>query len=107
MLENISKYFVPGFDIYETKYVGNGRGGKIEDWDFSQQISGRLRPMSGEEEFSGGKITSHKKYRFYCELVSIKTKDRIKYDGKFYEVKFISNVMNFNEFLQIDLELIE
>jgi hypothetical protein len=48
-----------------------------------------------------------KDFKMYSEITDIKEKYIIKCDNVIYEVKFVNNVMNFNEFLQVDLELID
>lgn len=70
-------------------------------------VMGRIRQLSNSERFSAdGKIAAST-HRLYCELSDIKEIDSVMYKGRRY--KFTghpNNVMDMDEFLQIDCELI-
>ena len=103
----ISKYYESGIVIQRLTQVSNGMGGYTDTWSTHLTINGRIRPLNGNERLSADKTTLFATHRLYCDVIDIKESDRVLYNSKIYQVKFVSNVMNFDRHLQVDLELIE
>ena len=107
-----------GFKLFKARYGTNAIGESVKGYDIvyhfppamtiylGDDFMGRLRPMSGMERESADRKTQFGKFRIYCPILDIAPSDRIQYQGKMYEVLFVSNVMDSNEFLQVDCELI-
>ena len=107
-----------GFKLFRARYGTNAIGEKVKGYDvvyyhppagtfyLGDDFNGRLRPMSGREKQSADKKTQFATHRIYCPIMDIKPTDRIKYKGQMFEVLFASNVMDSDEFMQVDCELI-
>ncbi len=105
MISNISKYFEPiAIERYTTSE--NAFGEEVKAWTTHLTIQGKLRPLSGTERFSADKTTLYATHRLYCFPANIEVNDRVKFDSKYYNIKFVANVMNFDKLLQIDCELV-
>lgn len=102
----IQKWFEPGIVIQRLTQTANDMGGFVDTWTTHLTISGRIRPLNGTEKLSADKTTLFATHKLYCNVADITERDRVSFSGKVYEIKFVSNPMNFDRFLQIDLELI-
>ena len=106
MIGNIDKYFEPVvIERYTSTY--NDFGEEVKTWTTHLTIQGRLRPLNGTERFSADKETLFATHRLYCFPADIKETDRVKYDNKYYNIKFVSDVMNFDILYHIDCELVQ
>ena len=106
MIENIVRFFEP-VAIQRWAAATDAWGGTIKNWQAHLTIEGRVRPLAGEERFTGDKKTLFATHRLYCFPADITEKDRVVYGGKNYDIKFVADVMNFDRLMQIDLELVE
>jgi SPP1 family predicted phage head-tail adaptor len=101
------KYYEPNIEIQRRTLTQNAFGEFVEVWGLHLTIDGRIRPLNGNERLSADKTTLFATHRLYCDVADITEVDRVVYQGKIYNIKFVSNVMNFNRHLQIDLEMVE
>ncbi|PKM75033.1 MAG: hypothetical protein CVU92_03405 [Firmicutes bacterium HGW-Firmicutes-17] len=97
--------FIPGYEI-KRPTVSNENGVAKETVSTVASVSGRMRPLSGNEMIKNEKMGYTTTHRFYCDVVEIQPMDSI-YDSvknKTYEIKLIVNPMEMDEFLQIECE---
>lgn len=99
MIAGIDKYFEP--IVVQKSTVGGGEWGDVDVWADNRTIQGRVRRLTGREIDANKPIysSSHRLYTRSSVLVT----ERIKFDGGFYDVVGVNNVMNFDELYQIDL----
>lgn len=104
-IKGISKYYTTGHEIERSTDATGGFGGFARTWSSHLSPAGRLRPLSGDQQLSADKETAFATHRFYCAPDDIKVTDRYKDpDGNIYRIKFVSDVMNMDNHLQVDLE---
>jgi len=107
----IEDYFVD-IEVQKVEYedAPSGIGSKIMVVTETKTISGRIRPLNASERISAERQKTYSTHRLYTEAGNIEhiTKnDRIVYRNNNYKITWISNPMNFDKFLQIELELIQ
>lgn len=100
----MQKYFKSGIVVERYTETRDDFGGIVEAWVTHLEIEGRIRPLSGNERLASSKETLFANYRLYCNVADIKNTDRVVYDGKTYNIKFVADPMDFGRFLQVDLE---
>ena len=103
---NIEKYYTGSATIQTFVASTTGWGGD-GSWSDTETIDCLIRPLSGAERYSADKKTVFSTHRMYCDPLALTEKNRVKAEGKFYDVKFVQDPMNFNRFYQVDLELVE
>ena len=104
-MRNITRFYTPGHKIERYGETGGGFGGPSQVWNTHLEIDGCLRPLSGDTRISADKETLFATHRFYCDVADIKETDRyVDPDGEVYRIKFVADVMNMGNHLQIDLE---
>ena len=92
----------------QRKTITEGAWGPQEAWSTHLTIKGRMRQLSGREMYTGNKDVPISTHRLYCLPADIKSKDRVLYNGAYYNVvRQPNDVMNFARFMQVDCELIE
>ena len=84
----------------------NAIGEEITTYPVTETFRGRLRPMTGNMKETDSRKVQFFTHRIYAPILDIKPNDRILYDSQVYKVVYVSNVMSFGRFLQIDCELI-
>lgn len=84
----------------------NSIGEEITTYTTTETFRGRLRPMTGSMKETDNRKMQFFTHRIYAPILAIKPNDRISYAGQTYKVVYVSNVMSFGRFLQIDCELI-
>lgn len=97
--------FIPGY-VIKRPTVSNEDGILKETDVVVALVSGRMRPLSGNEMIKNEKMGYTTTHRFYCDVVEIQPMDSI-YDSVkniTYAIKLIVNPMEMNEFLQIECE---
>lgn len=103
----IEDYYTPGWTIQRAGQVQNEWGDWVDGWaDHLTNVEGRMRALSGSERYSADKQTFFGTHRFYTSVANIKVTDRIVKEGTTYDIKFVNNVMEFDEFLQCDVEVV-
>jgi len=105
--DGITKYFINDIDVYIATQTTNSYGEITETWSKDRTVFGRIRPLNGRERFVAGAEHQISTHRLYTNDGNINEENQIVYGGKTFDVIFVANPMNFNEFWQIDLELIE
>lgn len=105
--DGIKKYFKKDVDVYTSTKSPNEFGEMIETWSKSRTINGLIRPRTGSEPFVAGAEHQISTHRLYTDDFNINENNRITYQNQNFDVIFVSNVMNFTEFAQIDLQLVK
>jgi len=108
MIEKISDFYNSLFDVMRSTTIESGYGGTKLSWGKSATVSGRLRPLSGDERMRADKMSLYSTHKLYTYVADITQSDRIiDVAGNTYEVKYIKNPMNMDNHFEIDLELVE
>lgn len=105
----IGSFYTAGFKIKRQSLQNDGGGVFSPVFTDYLNITGRLRPLTGNEILANERIGLKTSHRFYCDVISVIETDRI-YDSsssKSYDIKFIKNPMGMNHHLEIDCELID
>ena len=107
MIGNIEHFYKPGIVIMRNDPIKNGIGGRKDYFEPHLDISGLIRPLSGSEVQAADKLTLKANYRMYCGVVDIKETDKVYWEDKEYDVIFVSNPMDMDNHLQVDLLLVK
>lgn len=107
ILNNIKKFFVDDIIVERATIIKDSVNQDIKVWNKHIETKGKIRMLNSSERESGGKIVNFATHRMYCDVLDIKLTDRVKFNNQYYNIVAINNVMNMNEFLEIDLELIQ
>lgn len=102
----IERYFVPGIVIERYVEGEDELGNPTKSWQPHLTIDGVIDALTGDEQQVASAPAVVATHMLFCPVVDIKEKDRVKYQGKTYNVKFIDNPMNYGRFLQVSLEVI-
>ena len=86
-------------------YVGGGWGNE-DTYMVSKVARCRIRPISGNERFTGGKTTVIATHRIYMGVQEITVRDRLWIDDIEYEIVLVSRPSE-SEHLEIDALRIE
>lgn len=100
----IESYYVSGYEIQRATGVDDGAGSSTETLNKVSAISGRMRPLTGNEILANEKLNLITTHRFYCAITDVREGDYI-YDSvkdKLYEVKFVKNPMEMDVHFEID-----
>jgi hypothetical protein len=73
MIENIARFFEPGFEVWRWEPVPDAWGGTVKQWVQRQDVEGLLRPLKGELRVSADKETEYADHRFYCFPFTLQT----------------------------------
>lgn len=80
--------------------------GPVESISTVGPIAGRMRMLSGKEQYSIGADETITTHRFYTED-DIENGDVIEYNGIDHRVLYVNNVMTFDKLIQVDCEVID
>lgn len=105
MIAGIDKYFYP-ITVQRSYKTTDSWGNTIQSWATHLTVNGLLRQLSGNETVMSQKDTASSSHRMYCRKVDITTNDRVVQGGVYYDVIRVNNVMNFDQLLQVDLDVI-
>jgi SPP1 family predicted phage head-tail adaptor len=103
---DVKRFLESGWEVWRWSESQDDYGGTTEEWAKLEDVSGLMRPLSGNLKMSADKETVFATHRFYCLPTDIEPGDQIR-NGKKYEVKFASDMMNFGRLMQVDCEVIE
>ena len=73
MIENVQRFFVPGFEVWRWESGTDAWGGTVKQWVQRQDVSGLLRPLKGELRLSADKETAFADHRFYCSPPTVQS----------------------------------
>ena len=108
---DIEKYFESGMKILKPVDTINTYGEKVRAYVLDKTITGRIRPLKGNEVFMSGarqEISTHRLYCAYEHYFDVTEDKQIEDDeGTTYDITAIINPMNFDEWLQVDLEVVK
>jgi len=101
----IRSLYKSGYRIERPAFT-NEAGIEKKTYSEVTTISGRMRPLTGNEILANDKLGLKTTDRFYCDIVDIKEEDRIidLNSGKIFEVKHPKNPMGMNHHLEVDCE---
>lgn len=77
---------------------------KTEVWTAVASVKGVLDDTGGVERKSGDMVNVQRKKMFYCLKTDVSEQDRLKVEGKTYNIRNIANPMGASRFLEIELE---
>ena len=108
---DIEKFYETGIEILEPVSTRNDFGEYEVAYSVKKAISGKIRPLSGNERYISGSRHQESTHRLYCsfdEYGEMDSEHKIKDDeGTEYNVVFVGNPMNFDKWLQVDLDVVE
>ncbi len=108
MINNIVRFFEPGWELWRPAFsVDADYKGAEETFAKVADIQGRMRPQSSGIRGAAEKDTYFEGHRFYTDHFDIQPGDRLRKDGQEYRAISPMNPMQFDEFLQVDCEVIE
>lgn len=101
MIHTIVKHF-ESIVVQRASVSTDVWGNPVSIWADYKTIQGRIRQLNSKELYQqkDNAVASH---RLYTKDFTILVTDKIKFDGKIFEVKGINNVMNFDELNQVEL----
>lgn len=67
----------------------------------------RINWKRGSEKIFFAKNSYFRDGKLFCRVVDITTKDRVKYKSKTYQIVDVNNVDESNQFLVLDIRIIE
>ena len=105
MINGIDKYF-QDITVERSSKGVDSWGNPIQVWSTHDVVKGVIRQLSGSEANVSNKDTPISTHRMYCRKTDIKTIDRLLFNGVYYDVENVNNVMNFDELLQVELNVV-
>lgn len=102
----IEDYFVDGIEIERYVEGTDELGNPLKIWENHLTIKGLIDALTGDEQSKANAPAVVSSHMLFCHVVDISEKDRVKFQGKTYNITFVDNPMSFNRFLQVSLELI-
>lgn len=107
MIQGVDKYLTQDVKVYRPTSTIDEYGSPVVVNTLVTTIKGRLRQLSENERLSAQKVEHYGTHRLYTLENIIQNEDYIEYQLQKFNVIGVNNVMNFNEFYQIELELRE
>lgn len=102
----IEDYFVPGIEVERYVEGTDELGNPIKQWQSHLSISGVIDGISGDEKNIGDALRVAATHVLICPVVDIIERDRVKFRGITYEVKWVDNPMGMNRHLEVLLEVL-
>ena len=107
ILSDFPELVKSGFEIRrKSSQAADSFGGESESWpaDPHVTVDGVLRQLRGGKRYVAATHGYDADCRLYVDPpADIEAGDRVTYDGKTYEIKFVDPVMGSGELLQIDM----
>lgn len=102
-------------EFKHTIEIGRFIDGKNEDnipiqkWERLYNTRAKILNVRGEEFYNLGTSSKEVKsfYIRYNHNYELTTKDRIKYNSKFYNITYVNNVDEANRYIEIRAEVVE
>lgn len=105
---SIESYYVSGIVIQRQGTVTRSAlNAKIAAFATHLTVAGRIRPLSGREQANSMRENVFSTHRLYTAVADILEGDRVVYGGVTYEINFVFDPMNFGQFLQIDMKVVQ
>lgn len=104
----ISDLFNVTVDVVRITRTSDSMGGWTEvEVVLHNNLKCRINWVRGSEKVMFDKDTWFRDAKLYCNVIDIKTKDRIIYDSKTYEVVNVSDPDNMNKYLIVEMRLVQ
>lgn len=104
---SIERFFVPGIIIERYTEGTDELGNPTKSWVQHLVINGRIDALTGDEQSAANAPAVVATHMLFCHPCDITARDRVKYNGVTYQVKFVDDLMNYGRFLQVLLEVIQ
>jgi len=103
----ITSFYMTGILSNIPSFMQNESGEIVKTSGVTYDISGRIRPMTGDEIIVAEKLNMISTHILYCPVGSEINDTSIIIDGaNSYNVKFIKNPMSMNHHLEIWIKLL-
>ena len=87
-------------EILRKTIVKGGYTGDTITWNTVSVIKGVINNISYSDSVITDKLSLTANHVLYTSITDIKKQDRIKIDGKVYEIVYVADPMNFSKFLK-------
>lgn len=102
---SIEQLYNATVDVIRITKVADGLGGQTEtETTLHSNLLCRINWTKGDERAMFGKTTVQVDAKLYCSVVDITPRDRIIYNGVYYNLVKVSDVDNMGRFLTIEME---
>jgi SPP1 family predicted phage head-tail adaptor len=101
----IERYFSPGITIERYTEGTDELGNPTKSWVHHLDTVGLIDAQTGNEQLAANAPTVSATHILFCPVIDITEKDRVKYRGKTYNVKFVDDPMNYGRHLEVLLEV--
>jgi SPP1 family predicted phage head-tail adaptor len=93
------------FEIWARTSTAIGGGAVEKGWAFVARGQGDFKPLSGAEAFYAMRTDATTKNKIVMRYrTDLKESQKLKINGRFFNIRFIKNIENKNRFLEIDLD---
>ena len=103
----IGKFFKLNIDVYISSSTTNSYGEVINTWSKDRTVAGRIRSLTGNESFVAGSEHQISTHRLYTNDFNISESNRIIFGSNTFDVIFVKNPMSFDQFCEVDLQLVK
>lgn len=103
----IERWFEPGFTVERYTETTNELGEPVKSWNPHLTTDGRLDALTGTEQQRAAAVNVVATHIWFTYAgQDIKEQDRVKYNGRTYDVKFVDDPMNMGRHLEVLLEVV-
>ena len=95
-----------GFSVViqrETRTSGGYMGDTVT-WSTFATIIASIQNLTGDEIIQAEKLGIQASHRMYCEPLAITENDRVLYNGTYYQITYIDNVINTDKHYKVFLK---
>ena len=101
---NLGHYLDPGemdrkVTIQTASGVQDAYGEEINTWLDTLDVWAKMEWETGSEGMDADQVVSHDKVKFTIRYTTVDAKNRIKYEGKYYDIETIQEVGGRKRFL--------
>ncbi len=106
---SIDRFFSTGITYKVATVARSQAGGELVTYDGDAvTLSGRIRPMNGNELLASAKMNIASTHILYCHPeANLNVKSKVYLAGKEYNVKYIKDPMTYAVYWAVSLEIIE
>jgi head-tail adaptor len=106
MIGNITKHFT-AITLERSTPSTDSWNNPIESWATVATIQGCIRQTSADHIFVSAIQNTNPKYRLYCMPCDIRKDDRVYFDGHYFKINKVNDVMHFGRLYQCECDLYE
>jgi SPP1 family predicted phage head-tail adaptor len=90
--------------IVEKTVVSGGYGGDTVTWSIKGTVRSSIQNINGDELLRADKLGIDASHWMYCNVTDVNVKDRVLYNGIYYQIQYVDNVIGISKHYKMFLK---